>query len=534
MEEGHFNTILGVLGARIGLDPADIPEGRVREADKRDIYSVTDSGIAVIDIAGALVNRQLQGVQAMSGLTSYEEIAAEVTKAATDSAVRGIMMRINSGGGEVAGITTLANLIRETSKIKPVWASVDDQAFSAAYWIASAANRIYVTDTSGVGSVGVIAKHVDKTKLNENVGLKITTVRAGAKKASMSDPDTPLSAEALADLEARVEEVRGMFVETVASNRGLSKKAVLSTEAGLLWGKDGIDAGFADKMGSFPVAMAEMEAMLRRGKREDMAPAVITDRKSEKRSECIEERQLAMGEIRAAGTESEPLITGHIAVFGQLSIEIGNFRERVMPGAFAKSLKEADIHHYFNHDTNIVLGRNKSGTLRLKEDDQGLHIENDPPNTQTVRDLVLEPIRRGDIDQGSFSFVPVKQEWSRVDGQLIRTLHEVKLYHTSIVPKGAYPQTDIVARDKMLRAVASASGIDLMALATVTGKCQYDLALSDEENAFLQDTLRRIESMSPVTPGALAAHLTESEPKPLRVSPALRNRLELLRRRVAV
>lgn len=526
MEPQKLQAITNALHDRLGVELREIPESALNQAQKRDIYQVTDTGIGVIDITGSLVNRFPGGVEAMSGLTSYEELSQEVEKAVTDPKVRGIMLRLQSGGGEASGVQSLSEQLVAANKVKPVWASVDDFAYSAAYWLASSAGRIYVTPTGGVGSIGVIAQHVDQSKMEAAAGLKVTTIAAGARKADFS-PHEPLSDTARGRLQDLVEQNYSMFVDAVSQNRSIGKKAVRATEATTFHGQSGIDAGLADRMGDFRTAMSDMVTMLGRGKREDTIHAVITERKSETRSEQHEERQMAVSELRAADADSTPLITGHIAVFEQLSIDIGNFREQVMPGAFSKSIKEADIHHYFNHDTNVVLGRNRSGTLRLSEDNKGLYIENDPPNTQLVRDMVLEPIRRGDIDQGSFAFLPVRQEWGRKDGELIRTLHEVRLFHTSIVPKGAYPQADVA-----LRAMATAANIDFSTLATISGKCHHNIALSDEESAFLKDTIQKLSSIAHVAPG-IAAHPTQSDPPPLNRS-ALRNRIELLRRRIAV
>ena len=89
-------------------------------------------------------------------------------------------------------------------------------------------------------------------------------------------------------------------------------------------------------------------------------------------------------------------LVGHSAVFNSETIIAGAFREQIAPRAFRKSIKEHDVRALFNHDPNLVLGRNKSGTLRLKEDDIGLSYEVDLPDTQAARDL-WTLIDRGDV-----------------------------------------------------------------------------------------------------------------------------------------
>ncbi|WP_289294513.1 HK97 family phage prohead protease [uncultured Reyranella sp.] len=145
-----------------------------------------------------------------------------------------------------------------------------------------------------------------------------------------------------------------------------------------------------------------------------------------------------------------PLLVGHAAVFSQLSEDLGGFREQVMPGAFAEAIEKDDVRALFNHDSNFVLGRNVSGTLRMAENVRGLGIEIDLPDTPTIRDLVAAPIERGDVSQMSFAFSvrPGGQDWAKDDsGQVIRSLKKLRLYDVSPVTFPAYRQTDIAVRE---------------------------------------------------------------------------------------
>jgi len=149
-------------------------------------------------------------------------------------------------------------------------------------------------------------------------------------------------------------------------------------------------------------------------------------------------------EIRA-GDGEPPKIVGHAAVFNSLSEDLGFFREKIAPGAFAKTIQEADVRALWNHDPNYVLGRTKSGTLKLAEDDKGLAVEIIPPDTQWARDLT-ESIRRGDVDQMSFGFQVVKEEWEGDGNNPVRVLKEVKLFDVSPVTFPAYTATDVQVR----------------------------------------------------------------------------------------
>ena len=158
------------------------------------------------------------------------------------------------------------------------------------------------------------------------------------------------------------------------------------------------------------------------------------------------ERRFFPIEIRAEEGEMTPTLSGYAAVFDQPSVLLfGQFREQISRGAFQNSLG-ADVRALWNHDTNLPLGRTKAGTLRIEEDAHGLRVEIIPPNTTAGRDA-LESIRRGDVDQMSFGFDVVEDEWDQLDdGQLMRTLRKVRLYEVSPVVFPAYPQTTVSAR----------------------------------------------------------------------------------------
>lgn len=165
--------------------------------------------------------------------------------------------------------------------------------------------------------------------------------------------------------------------------------------------------------------------------------------------------------IRAEGDGKDMRLIGHAAVFNKKSEEIFGFREVIKPGAFKQSIKKDDIRALWNHDPSFVLGRNKSGTLRLREDDKGLRTEIDLPDTQFARDL-YSLIKRGDVSQMSFGFRTISDAWRKEDGKDIRELIEAELFDVSPVTYPAYTQTDISARG-FYEARMKAAGIDVAA-----------------------------------------------------------------------
>ena len=154
-------------------------------------------------------------------------------------------------------------------------------------------------------------------------------------------------------------------------------------------------------------------------------------------------------EVRSGEDDDDlPMIRGYAAVFNEWADIIpGLFRERITPGAFRKTLRDADVRALVNHDPNYVLGRNKAGTLDLREDKHGLAVKIEPPDAQWARDLMVS-MKRGDISQMSFGFRPVK--WTEEPGEatdpLEVTLQEVRLFDVSVVTFPAYPQTEAWAR----------------------------------------------------------------------------------------
>ena len=256
VHRAKLDVILAVLGERLNLaaPAADlaIPVPRVTPAQP--------SGIAVIPIHGTLVKRVL-GMEAASGLTSYGGIAQEIDAALADPLVQGILLDIDSPGGEASGSFELARQIRHAATQKPVWAVANDAAYSAAYALAASAQRLIVTETGGVGSIGVIALHIDQSAKDAQEGYRYTAVTAGAHKNDFS-PHHPLSDEAKAELQAEVDRLYGLFVEHVTAMRSLNADAVRATEAGLYFGANAITAGLADAVSSFETALADFSLFL--------------------------------------------------------------------------------------------------------------------------------------------------------------------------------------------------------------------------------------------------------------------------------
>lgn len=218
-------------------------------------YSITDRGVAVLNVHGTLVQRA-GSLDALSGLTGYNRLGAQLDAALRDPLVRGVVLSVDSPGGEVAGAFQFAEMVATAPK--PIWGVADELAASAAYLIASATARLFMPETAQVGSVGVVMLHQDRSAQVERSGVRYTPIYAGAKKIDGSSLG-PLSETARADLQARVDEVYQMFVNAVADYRGIDAEAIRATEAGMLSTSAAIASKFADEQGTLTTAILAMQ-----------------------------------------------------------------------------------------------------------------------------------------------------------------------------------------------------------------------------------------------------------------------------------
>lgn len=218
-------------------------------------YDVVE-GIAIIPIQGTLVQK-LGTLRPYSGMTGYDGIRACFLRALNDSEVKAICLDIDSPGGEVAGCFDLVDEIYAARGSKPVWAILSESAYSAAYALASAADKIIVPRTGGVGSVGVIVMHVDWSQKIKNDGLQVTIITYGDRKAE-SNPYEPLSETARKAIQSDIDEMGRLFVSTVSRNRGITEKTVRDTEAACFLGADGVQLGLADRMASPDAAFRDL------------------------------------------------------------------------------------------------------------------------------------------------------------------------------------------------------------------------------------------------------------------------------------
>lgn len=162
------------------------------------------------------------------------------------------------------------------------------------------------------------------------------------------------------------------------------------------------------------------------------------------------ERRMS-GEIRL-DPSGDRTLRGYAIVFEKLSLDLGGFKERILPQAVDRTFTEnLDVRALVNHDPSKIVGRTRSGTLRLRVDGHGLAVDIQPPVVTDPANL-LESIERGDVSGMSFAFRTIEDDWHMEDGIPIREVLDMRIHEVSIVSFPAYPDTDVQVAQRALHA----------------------------------------------------------------------------------
>lgn len=214
--------------------------------------------VAVLPVYGTIVQRADLFTE-MSGGTSTERVSALFAQMMADPSVGSIVLRIDSPGGGVYGVAELADQILKARGRKAIVAVADSMAASAAYWIASAADEIVVTPGGELGSIGVFAAHQDVSRLYDAEGVTMSLISAGKYKTE-GNPFEPLSEEARAAMQSRVNDYYGLFVKAVAKGRGVSVDDVRGGfgEGRVIGAHQAVRLGMADRVDTYDATVARL------------------------------------------------------------------------------------------------------------------------------------------------------------------------------------------------------------------------------------------------------------------------------------
>ncbi|OUL59259.1 S49 family peptidase [Pseudoalteromonas ulvae] len=259
IEPTYANTFFSYLGQRAGAHSlVDINGDTLSQADmqvqaasfsnprERERPYQVQNGLAILPVSGTLLHKYGY-INPRSGSTGYDGILARIDDAINDPEIKAIMLDIDSPGGEAAGCFDAANRIKQMSQIKPIYALCYDTMCSAAMAIGSACTERWITQSGRAGSVGVVIAHASYEEKLKTDGVKITLIHSGKHKVD-GNPYQDLSADVLGKIQANLDKNRDLFAELVASNIGMSKQAVLDTEARVYQGQEAVDIGFANKV----------------------------------------------------------------------------------------------------------------------------------------------------------------------------------------------------------------------------------------------------------------------------------------------
>ena len=227
-------------------------------------YELTDSGIAILPVQGTL--RRTWGIGPYSGATGYDGLWTQLMHAVGNDEVKAIWMPHNTGGGAVDGLCDLADAIYNNSARfggKPIWAMAADHTASAGYWLASAADKVFMPELGTVGSIGAVILHAEMSKALEEEGINVTIFRS--KEGKMRGNAMEVLDEATSTMfQTMVDEVDRVFVDRVAMYRKVSKKAVHETNASVYMGRQALALGLCNEILSEPEAWMKLERLIAR------------------------------------------------------------------------------------------------------------------------------------------------------------------------------------------------------------------------------------------------------------------------------
>ncbi len=275
---GKLNAIIAGLGSRllgaelaiasypdVGQDaeghdlPAELFTRRKPESRSTDSAGYGfHEGIAIVSMMGALAHRT-QFKADSTRILGYQQIVRDLEAAADDPDVHHTLMIADTPGGEVSGVIETTEAARELSARKPLTVAIDTLAASAGYWISSAAREIAIAPTGYAGSIGVVMTHVDISRALANDGVAVTHIYAGDRKVDGS-PYQALAPEVRERFQADVDAIYQLFVDAVAANRGLSREAVMATQAAIYRAQAAVDLKLADRVATPDQLLAELAA----------------------------------------------------------------------------------------------------------------------------------------------------------------------------------------------------------------------------------------------------------------------------------
>lgn len=340
LEPAYARVFFSALGKETGVTSISIPQDDVvlsadamadvtasfMEDGKRSprFYQV-HNGIAILPVTGTLVHK-LGAMRPFSGMTGYDGITARLEQAVADPTVRGILLDIDSPGGQVDGAFDCSDMIQRLGMQKPVWALTNDMACSAAMLLASACSRRLVTQTGRMGSVGVLMVHSSYAGMIEERGMEITMIFSGNHKVD-GNPYERLPEDVRTEFQSKIDATRQMFAQKVSTSTGMTLQAVLDTEAAVYSGEEAVSIGFAAEVVNSADAVATMVSALNQDSRGNPIMSMTAA------EAATQERTRVMGILNCEEAKGREALASMLAGQEGMSVE----QARAILGASAKS-----------------------------------------------------------------------------------------------------------------------------------------------------------------------------------------------------
>lgn len=242
---GRVTDLPETLGQDHGLPngPAMVSDPEEREMQRLRVVG----RLAVIPVHGVLVARRGQINGACEEILSYERLRTQINAALKHELVEEIVLDFHTGGGQAMGCKEMADFIRASTAVKPITALVNFAAYSAGYFLAAACTKIVASPTAGVGSIGVIIETYEVSRMEEQMGITFNTYFRGDHKNDLT-PHEPITDQAVAEIDRRLDEAYATFNESVAEYRGLAVADVVATQAKLYTAESALAARLIDEI----------------------------------------------------------------------------------------------------------------------------------------------------------------------------------------------------------------------------------------------------------------------------------------------
>jgi len=253
----YLETILSIAAGYGDVEALQSKLGKPLE-NTRAVRAV--DGVAVVPIVGPIFRRANLFTE-ISGATSTQILATDIRAAVENPYIRGIVLELDTPGGEANGINELANQIREATRVKPVIAYAGGMMASAGYWLGAAASEIVADSTALIGSIGVVMSYNDTTKRDEKSDVRRVDIVSSLSPDKRIDPNTDAGR---AKVQAVVDSLAEVFVSSVARFRAVSTAKVLADfgQGGVMIGAQAKAAGMIDRISSLDSVIAELAGRL--------------------------------------------------------------------------------------------------------------------------------------------------------------------------------------------------------------------------------------------------------------------------------